>query len=361
VSASAIAPSAAPLADRLTALLDAERERHGAPGMLALIHHGGDDLALRTGNADMAGTPITLDARFRVGSITKPIVAALVLLAVDGGLLSLDDDVSELLPDLVSADPPTTVRQLLDHTSGIFNAGDEGDPVADLERLTDPALREEARELLRRYLAGEEVRLSDRIWIALAETHDRYFEPGTGFHYSNVNYQMLGLILERTTGKPLAELLRSQIVEPLRLGSTSLAPADESTPEMHGFDARRQPGSLVDVTDDITWFGNGGNGGVISTADELLRIMQAIVTGRLLPAELASEMRTPHLASYGLGLATYELKCGTYYGHAGSVLGTQSIALVSADGADGVVIALNVVTDADAGLVALAEMLLCAR
>lgn len=113
------------------------------------------------------------------------------------------------------------------------------------------------------------------------------------------------------------------------------------------------------VTDRLSWFGNGGNGGVISTADELFTIMRAIVSGRLLSAELVSAMKRPNHESYGLGLGTYGLSCGTFYGHGGAVLGTGSIALVSDDGQDGVVIAVNVLSARDPQLPSIADRLVC--
>jgi D-alanyl-D-alanine carboxypeptidase len=231
--------------------------------------------------------------------------------------------------------------------------------IADVERISDPALRGEAQQLLSAYEAGEAVVVTDGVWIALAETHDRYFAPGMDYHYSNVNYQVLGMILEHLTGSPLADLLAREIGAPLGLESTWLAPADVSTPGMRGYDATRELGQLVDVTDDITWFGNGGNGGVVSTADELLAVMSAIVSGELLSNDLTTQMKTANLADYGLGLATYRLSCGTFYGHAGSVLGTRSIAVVSDDGRDGVVAALNVYSERDSQLASLADTLLC--
>jgi D-alanyl-D-alanine carboxypeptidase len=198
--------------------------------------------------------------------------------------------------------------------------------------------------------------------VALSETHDRDFAPGAGYHYSNTNYQLAAMVLEKATGMPLADLLRSRIVEPLGLERTTIAPPDTASPELRGSETSTSDGSLVDRTDDLTWFGNGGNGGIISTPDELLTVMQAIVGGRLLPSELVAEMRSPtsmSLGSYGLGLVTYELSCGTFYGHEGGVNGTASIAMVSPDGADGVVIALNLRSGEDPRLPALADTLLC--
>jgi D-alanyl-D-alanine carboxypeptidase len=368
-STPAATPSPAPTPD-VQGILDRARESYGAPGALAVLRVGDRRTWAASGSADTAGTPITAVTRFRIASITKPIVAALVLDAVDRGELALDDVVGDLLadlvPDVLRADPPVTVRQLLAHTSGIY---DESNGVAsqdqlqaDIAALADPDLRAEAQADLERALAGTPVIASDRLIVALSETHDRYFAPGAGYHYSNTNYQLAAMVLEKATGMPPAELLRTRIVEPLGLERTTIAPPDTASPELRGYGTSTADGSLVDITDDFTWFGNGGNGGIISTADELLTIMQAIVGGRLLPAPLVAEMKAPTSmshGSYGLGLGTYKLSCGTFYGHEGGVNGTASIAIVSPDGADGVVIALNLRSGEDPRLPALADAMLC--
>ncbi len=341
------------------AMLDDKRTSYGAPGALAVVRDGTTEWSGVSGTADQAGTALTDASRFRTASITKPIVAALVLDAVGRGELSLDDTVS--FPGLLRPDPPITVRMLLDHTSGVFNVGDESDLAIDMTNLRDPAMRTEATDLATRYLAGEPVTMPDRLFVALAETHDRYFEPGVGYHYSNTNYQLAAMVLTQATGLPLAELLHTRIVEPLQLQHTSLAPDDAGLPEMHGYDATS--GSLVDLTGNFLALGNGGSGGVISTAGELLTIMQAIVSGRLLPASLVDDMKhatAQSNKSYGLGLATYYLSCGTFYGHAGAVGGTESIAIVSPDGTTGTVIAINLRDTADPNLLALAESFVCA-
>jgi D-alanyl-D-alanine carboxypeptidase len=117
--------------------------------------------------------------------------------------------------------------------------------------------------------------------------------------------------------------------------------------------------TLRDMTDDLVAFGNGGNGGIISTADELLTVMQAILSGRLLPKDLVTAMKTPTLGTYGLGLGTYRFTCGTFYGHEGLVNGTRSAAVVSDDGTAGAVIALNVNTPSEPQLPFVAERIVC--
>ena len=357
-----VAPTtAAAVLDR-AALVDQARDAYGSLGAIALVRDINGEWITGSGAADVAGTTIAENTRFRIASITKPIVAALVLDAVDRGQLSLDDVVSDLLPGVLQPEPPTTVRMLLDHTSGLFNVGDEGDILADINKLTDPLMRSQAQDLAARYLAGERVTVPAPIFVALAETHDRYFVPGTGCHYSNVNYQLAAMVLEDATGTSLADLVSARLVEPLGLRHTSIAPDDAAAPELRGYEVDADDGSLVDVTDNLLAVGNGGGGGIISTAGELLTIMQSIVSGRLLPPTLVEEMKEPTTESslsYGLGLATYYLSCGTFYGHGGSLDGTNSIAIVSPDGAQGTVIAFNVKRDTPPDLLPLAESLLC--
>ena len=128
---------------------------------------------------------------------------------------------------------------------------------------------------------------------------------------------------------------------------------------MRGFVLAATGATPVDVTDDLLAFGNGGNGGVVSNADELLSILQSIVSGRLFPAEFVTEMTTPAQGNYGLGLASYPTRCGVFYGHGGAVNGTGSIAMVSADGRYGVVVAQNLLGERDADLPALAREMIC--
>ena len=148
-------------------------------------------------------------------------------------------------------------------------------------------------------------------------------------------------------------------MEPLGLQRTTLAPPDTASPELRGYGTSTEDGSLVDVTDDLLAFGNGANGGIISTADELLTTLRAIVGGQLLPEDLTAQMKEPNRESYGLGLVTYTLSCGTFHGHEGGVNGTASIAMVSPDATDGVVIALNLRSGEDPRLPALADQMLC--
>ena len=345
-----------------TILLDEARQAYGAPGAMAYVDVGGAPWFAASGAADLEGAELTPTTRFRIASVTKPVVAFLVVDAVNRGELSLDDVVSRYVGEPLRPQPPITVRMLLDHTSGMFNVGDEGDLAADIDALTDPELKAQALDLGARYLAGEPVRMTAELYVALAETHERYAAPGEEYHYSNPNYQLAVMVLEEATGSSFDELLRTRLVEPLGLEHTTTAPADSGTPEMHGYMPDATTGELTDYTDDLLTLGNGGSGGVISTPEELFRIMHAIVAGELLPPALAADMKDATLQSnleYGLGLGRYDLSCGTFYGHHGLVSGTQSIAFMSDENSAGVVLVFNLVDDNDPGLLGLAESMVC--
>ena len=349
-------------ASDLERTLAGKLREYPAPGALALIAIGDERVAGWSGAADVDGTAITPDTRFRIASITKPITAALVLDAVQRGELSLDDHVNDLAPGLLAEEPPVTVRMLLEHTSGIFDETNNSDIIDDIALLTDPDQIAEANELAARFNAGESVLVPDSLLVTLAEAHGRDFPAGTDYSYSNLNYQVAAMVLEAVTGQPIADLLRERIVEPLGLEHTTLAPPDLASPEFRGYGTDVDDDSLVDITDDLALFGNGASGGVVSTADELATMMQPIVGRDLLAPELRAEMRTPtdlSQGTYGLGLGTYRLTCGTFYGHEGGVNGTASIALVSEDGANAVVVALNLRDGTDPRMPALADDLLC--
>ena len=343
-------------------MLGAKLRRYPAPGALAVVVVGDQRVSGWVGAADLDGTPIDADTRFRIASITKPITAALVLDAVQRGELSLDDRVDDLVPGLLTEDRSVTVRMLLDHTAGIFDQTNHPDILDDIALLTDPAQSAEAADLVDRYLAGEAVVVPDTLLVAAAEAHGRDFPAGTDQQYSNLNYQVAALVLEAVTGRPFAELVQERIVEPLGLAHTTVAPPDLATPEFHGYGIDLDDGSVVDITDELTFIGNGASGGVISTADEVATMLLAIVSGDLLDSSLRAEMRTATELSggtYGLGLATYGLTCGTFHGHEGAVNGTASIALVSDDGAHAVVAALNLRNGTDPTMPALADDLIC--
>jgi D-alanyl-D-alanine carboxypeptidase len=173
------------------------------PGAVLLVRDDDETVRLASGSGNLKPrTPMRAGDRFRVGSITKVFVATVVLQLVRERKLSLEDTVERRLPRLVPKGREITVRQLLDHTSGLFNYTDD-----------------------RKFVAAA-VRNPLRVWrpreiVAIATAHKPYFAAGAGWRYADTNYFVLGLIVEAATGRPLATELRNRIFAPLRLRATT--------------------------------------------------------------------------------------------------------------------------------------------
>ncbi|SCF02371.1 Beta-lactamase [Micromonospora haikouensis] len=177
----------------------------GPPGYAARVGAGPRVTRTAAGLADIStGRRMAARDQFEAGSNTKTFTAVLALQLVDRGQLRLDAPVSRYLPQVVPNGRNITVRMLLNHTSGLFSyTGDEA------------------------FMAGL---ASDpqRVWteaelLAVAFAHEPNFAPGTGWSYSNTNYTLLGMIIEKLTGKGLPELVRQRIAAPLGLRHTYFA------------------------------------------------------------------------------------------------------------------------------------------
>jgi D-alanyl-D-alanine carboxypeptidase len=185
------------------------------------------------------------------------------------------------------------------------------------------------------------------------------FPPGTRFSYSNTNYLLLGLVVERVTGDRLAGQLQRRILRPLGLGDTELPGTQRRLqgPHLHGYAPPDRawlpsdgPGGLVDVTEaNPSWAWAAG--AMISTAADLARFYQALLGGRLLGPELLQAMQTTVDASeqlgadagYGLGLMRLALGCGgQVWGHGGEIAGYATVAFSTHDAARQLMLVDNV-------------------
>jgi D-alanyl-D-alanine carboxypeptidase len=353
-------------AEQRAAAVESAWQRYGSPGVIAVVADGDGVWRHALGASDLAGTPADPAMTFRAASITKPVVAALALTLAADGALSLDEPVAPALRSgVLRPEPPVTLRQLLGHTAGIFNAGDESDPVADLAAIADPVLFEEGQASLARAIDDPSEVIPAEVVVAAAETHERYGVPGESYHYSNAGYQAAGLYLEAVTGRPLHQLVIEELAGPLGLERLTLAPADRTAPALRGHETLTATGEPVDASDDLRAFGNGANGGVLTTADDLVVFFRALMAGDVVDTRLLTDMRSPTAASrrsgsaYGLGLATYLFSCGRFYGHEGGVSGTASIAVVDGAGDRAAVVVLNQRGIGDPELPQLADRLLC--
>ncbi|RKT57354.1 serine hydrolase domain-containing protein [Saccharothrix australiensis] len=297
-------------------VLDTMTGRGGVAGAQVRITDGRRQFTMRSGVAEVGTTkPVPTDGRFRVGSITKTFVSTVVLQLVGEGKVGLDDPVSRHLPGLLPRGGEITVRMLLQHTSGLYNY------TSDLP--LDPAGFERIRF---KHWEPEEL-------VAIATAKPLDFTPGTDWNYSNTNYIVAGLLVEKVTGKPYDEAVEQRVLRPLGLRST-VVPGDRVDipgPHAHGYYS--VDGRTVDVTR-LNPSVAGAAGEMISTTADLDRFVDALLDGRLLaPAQQAELTKTlPFTGGYGLGFEALELPCGvTVHGHGGGIPGYSSIMLSTKD------------------------------
>ncbi|HEX2313738.1 MAG TPA: serine hydrolase domain-containing protein [Thermomonospora sp.] len=318
--------------ERLQRDTDALR-RTGTTGVLAHVVLPGRTLRARSGVADLrTRRPVPWDGYYRVGSNTKTFVATVLLQLTAEKKLSLNDTVHRWLPGLVAGNGndgrKITVRHLLQQTSGLY------DYVHYLPQDVDhtPATYRKVR--FRSYEPEELVRMTLR--------HKPLFEPGARWNYSNINYVLAGMIIERATGNPWEHEVHERIIAPLGLHHTHSPGTGAYVPRPHAtFYERFTPGGpLVDVT----IFSDGhADGGLISTTADMHTFLRALLGGRLLrPAQMAELQRTVPApewrvlykeAGYGLGLAKRRTPCGRWaWFHGGSMFGVSSVNAVTPDG-----------------------------
>jgi D-alanyl-D-alanine carboxypeptidase len=331
----------------------------GVPGVIVRVkdaHQAARNYAV--GVDELAtGTALRSTARYRVGSITKTFVATIVLQLVGEGRLRLDEPVAKRLPGLLSNGRRITVRELLNHTSGLP------------DYTEDPKL-----------LAGI---VKNRVWaprelVAMGDKRPQLFAPGSAWSYSNTNYIVAGLLIRRVTGHSLARELKRRIFSPLRLHHTSFP---VSSARMAGYHAHgyispetvpTPDGPRLDVTGynpSHAW----AAGAIVSNAADLSHFYRALLSGRLLARPLLREMKKtvaedptdPNTTfRYGLGLQRVNDACGTNWGHSGAIYGYQDMAYWNARTGRTVIIASTMnpaPAAAETPLATATDLALCAK
>lgn len=281
------------------------------------------------GNANLeASNPITPDDHFRIGSTTKTFTGTVVLQLVDEGKLGLDDPVSKYQPEVPNGEN-ITIRQLLNMSSGLFNYVEDEDFAQTLN--TEPQKVWEPKDL-----------------VAIGLQHQPYFSPGDGFHYSNTNTVLLGMIVEQLTGQPLEKEFQERLFVPLGMSESLLPQRSSATipaPHPRGFmyqtigkslnnselqgakatQAAEEAEELRDVTDhnpSWAWVAGGG----ISTINDLIIWAKADATGQLLSPETQKERLSwvsaplDRNVKYGLAIGTF----WGFIGHNGQLPGFNS-------------------------------------
>lgn len=284
------------------------------------------------GQADTAtGTPAQPYDRFRVGSTTKTFVATVALQLIGEGRLSLEDTVEHWLPGVVSGNGndggKITVRELLQHTSGLQDYSD------DLPLQASAAGFLANR--LRTYTAAQ--------LVAIAMRHAPSRAPGATWSYSNTNYVLAGMIINKVTGHDWRQEVNRRVIQPLDLRNTSTPGADPHIdgPHLNGYSSFGA-GPVIDTTV-FNPSAADSAGEIVSTTADLTTFYSALVAGRLLGHAELAEMESTMPATefdpfwpgvrYGLGLMWVPLTCGGgYYSHGGDVPGYSTRDGVTPDG-----------------------------
>lgn len=338
---------------------------YGAPGGIGVVLDEDGRWIEAVGDADTEATPSGVTMRFRAAEITTTIVAAVALDFVEEGVLDLDQTVGSLLPGLL-VDGSITLRQVLDHTSGLFDLAYDASALDDIGAIVDPGRRARGERLVIAYQQfRDDAEIAPDMIVAMADTHPRSFAAGTGFQRSAPDYEIVGLVIEAVSGVPLAKAVSDRIAAPVGLDSFALDPAERISPEFPGSEYPAVGDEPIEFEEDFLTFGAGANDGLVTNADDLARFLRALLRGQVIDEPLLTDMVTPTAVSiaagtpFGLGIGRFELSCGTFYGNQGSGAGTVSIALADTGGARVVVIVMNARRPSDPDLVGLAERLVC--
>ncbi|MFE3017915.1 serine hydrolase domain-containing protein [Streptomyces sp. NPDC059256] len=316
----------------------------GIPGIVAGARdkHGTWRSTSGIGNLN-TGAPRGVNDRFRVASITKTFVATVLLQMEAEGRLDLDDTVDRHLPGVVRGNGndgrKITVRQLLNHTSGLFDY--LGDAAYQKKYMEAPGFLKHRYDTVTPDLA-----------VRTALSHRPEFKPGTRFSYSNTNYVLSALIIEAVGGKTYEDEVRKRIIRPLGLHGTTMP---ENTSHVPGPHSRAYSLLSNDPTAtkvyDVTLQNasqSWADGDIISTTADLNRFYSALMRGKLLSKKQLNAMKTTVRDSddprtgYGLGIATFTTSCGIkLWGHSGGWLGSLSHALTTEDGSHTLAYNLN--------------------
>lgn len=302
--------------------LDGLVRQHEFPAALGTTTEpNGRATSLTAGRAELnKDKPVPKDGQVRAGSNTKAFVATVVLQLVAEGKVELDAPVTRYLPGAI-ADDRITVRQLLNHTSGLAN-------------YTMYMGLENFENVRHRYFEPHEL-------LDIANAQPPTGQPGEKFKYSNTNYVLAGLIVQKVTGRPIAENVDQRIIQRLRLRDTYWpGVGDQGIKGRHPHGYARGNNVVTDVTElDPSWGWAAGQ--LISTTKDLNTFYKGLLKGDLLPRKQLDEMRKTvdtagemwPGAEYGLGLASTPLSCGgKYWGHGGDIPGYETRGGVTENG-----------------------------
>ncbi len=307
----------------------------GPVGAIATLYRNGRTIVLRAGRADVTrpGAP-RLDDHMRLASVAKAFSGAVALHLVAQCRFGLDQTIRQLLPGLPRAWSKVTVREMLDHTSGLPDYTQSEGFAKQAE--TDP----------HGFVTPAKV-------IGWVRGKRLVFPPGSRYEYSNTDNIVVGLIAERVTGQSYATLLRKLVFRPARLTETSFPTRRIALPSpfIHGY-AVAPESKPKDVTTLLSPSGAWASGAIVSTPADLGRFIRADLGLRFFGvAQRRQQFRFvrgssspagPGTNSAGLAIFRYRTRCGTVYGHTGNFPGYTQWAAATANGRRSVTTSLNI-------------------
>ena len=307
-----------PINKQLQQVLDTELNKYNVKGVSASIIY--QDWSVWNGVSGISHDTVSIkpDMLFAIGSITKNFVAALTLKHIEEGILAFDDPISKWLPPYNYIDSTITIRQLLNHTSGIYMFWSNQQIWDDLKKDRTKVWR------------------PDEVLNYIKEP---YFDPGKGFRYSNTNYLLLAMIIEKISGSTLSSQFKKYFWQPLNIKHAYLS-IQEDIPnnQAHVYgDNFNNDGSYMDLTflprashESITF----GSAGLFMTTQDLAYWCQALFEGEILSKQSISEMLKfvptgfgGNMDGYGLGVQRYRKQVTNgqlAYGHSGANIGTSA-------------------------------------
>lgn len=307
------------LAFQLQETLEDHIHRQDVPGaVMAVTGLDGGPVVFAAGFEDLHHTqPMWAESRFPIWSISKTVLAVVVLKLAQREVLTLEDRLDCWLPDVVLA-RAAIIRQLLNHTSGLPDYG------------ALPQYGQAIRDRHDPWSFGQ--------FLEHTCTNDAVTDPGQGWRYSNIGYMVLRRIIEVATGQSLAAVVQSEITGPLQLTKSAVVQRSEDFKSLTpGYSRFLDPtGAATDVRE---WYDPGwvAHGFLASSAAEVSRFLHSLFAGELLDAGHLTQMlqlvpvpgRSPtDQVGYGLGIAgETNPTCGPYFGHEGSGPGYQGIVI----------------------------------
>ncbi|EEK70015.1 D-stereospecific peptide hydrolase [Bacillus mycoides] len=307
--------------------------KFGIPGILAKTSEDGKTWSYAAGVADLrTQKPMETDFRFRIGSVTKTFTATVVFQLAEENRLNLDDSIEKWFPGVIQGngydDKQITIRQLLNHTSGIANYTMSKD-----FNIMDTKKSYTTEELVK---------------MGISMPPD--FAPGKSWSYSNTGYVLLGILIEKVTGNSYAEEIENRIIEPLELANTFL-PGNSSvipgTNHARGYIQLDGASAPKDVTYYNPSMGSSA-GDMISTADDLNKFFSYLLGGKLLKEQQLKQMLTTvptgidELGDSGLGIFKIILPNGvSIWGHSGGIPGFSTFAAGTLGGRHTLAVNLN--------------------